>query len=435
MGRTITCAGCGDERDEPVSAKTGRSRVPAGWKRLQGQLWCPVCKRERFVLRAIAIPVSGPADATWPELREALHDAFAETTRCANWLVTQLYARDRQRQPGDARLPKMRGLYLYPEARALFPALASQTLASLEQQVQARYRAARLDLIWRHAASLPTYRYPTPLPLPSRMWQLERQQQRWLFSARIGERRWSLRLRHGPGMQRQTRMLERVVDGTTEAGEATLYEIAAHRGDHRPEGTAARRLMLKLVVWLARPESVASGASEDRRDTARDTARDTLIVRTAPHAFLTVHVAGQDQVWTLHADHVRRWIVQAARRQQRLRDDLAFEARHRASGRSDVAPVQRRLSEQLHRRLHAWTHEATSQLVACAQRRHVAAIAWDDRVRGGLPSYPWHQFVTTLADKAAAVGISVLTDRHGDDDDDAHGDPRIEDDIASVERG
>ncbi len=161
--------------------------------------WCPACKRQRFALRAIALPVSGPADATWPELRAALHTAFGETTRCANWLATQFYARDRHREPGDVKLAAMPRVYLYPEARRLFPALASQTLASLERQVLARYRATRLALVWRHAAALPTYRYPAPLPLPARMWALDCQDDRWRLSVRIGDRRWCCDCARGRG--------------------------------------------------------------------------------------------------------------------------------------------------------------------------------------------------------------------------------------------
>lgn len=395
------CTGCGKERTPPASAHGDSLRIPAGWKRLQGQLWCPACKRQHFVLRALAVPVSGPSDATWPELRAALHAAFAETTRCANWLMTELYARDHQRQPEDERLPKMRRIYLYPEARARFPALASQTLASLEQQVQAKYRAARLDLIWRHAVSLPTYRYPTPLPLPSRMWQLVLQGERWHLSARIGHRRWLLRLRQGPGMWRQIRLLQQIAAGSVEAGEATLYEIPSHRGDHRGDGTRERRLMLKLAVWLARREVTE--------------ARETLIVRTAPDAFVTAHLVGQDHVWRLHADHLRRWIAETARRRQRLDVDRAHDSRHLGSRRSTLADAERRLSAQLRRRLHTWTHQATRQLVTWAQRQRVATIAWDDTDRGFLPSYPWHQFATTLADKAGAAGIIVVSHRRSDD--------------------
>lgn len=433
---SVVCAGCAIDRAQPVAAPSGRPRVPAGWKRLRGQWWCPTCKRARFVLRAIALPVSGPRDGTWPDLRAALHEAFGETTRCANWLVTELYARDHARRPDDERLPKMPAVYLYPEARVRFPSLAPQTLASLEQQVQARYRAARLDLVWRHAVSLPTYRYPMPLPLPSRMWELTQHDQRWQISVRIGDRRWTLALRQGPGMRRQMRVLEQVAAGAADAGEATLYEIAAHRGDHRAPSARDRRLMVKLAVWLARRDAMTPRdmtAAPLAARAAGPIAVDTLIVRTVPHAFVTAHVAGHDDdVWTLNADHVRRWIAEAARRRQRLQEDAAQLARvaddgrvgqgghggkggdsgrSRAAIRAGADIVERRLSDRVRRQVHNWTHEATAQLVACARRRRVTAIAWDDRVGGYMPSYPWHRFVTTLTDKAAAAGISVTTIR------------------------
>jgi hypothetical protein len=349
------------------------------------------------VLRTVPTPVSGPSDTSWSEFRPALHAAFCETTRCANWLVTQFYLRDQPRGREDERLSKMPAIYLYPEARVLFPALASQTLASLERQVRAKYCAARLDLLWRHAVSLPTYRYPMPLPLPSRMWHLALHDERWHLSVRIGDRRWSLRLRQGPGLRRQARVFQQVAAGAVDSGEATLYEASSQPAASHGAGARERRLMVKLAVWLPRREAPE--------------AHHTLIVRTAADAFVTAHLAGEDHRWALHADHVRRWIAEAARRQRRLRDDVAHDCRSPISDRTELAPMQRRVAEHLRRRLHTWTHQATAQLIARAQRCQVAAIIWDDTDRGYLPSYPWHQFAATLADKAAAVGIEV-TARH-----------------------
>jgi hypothetical protein len=405
----IVCGACGVKRERPAT-RHGGTRVPAGWKRLHEQFWCPTCKRQRFVLRAIALPVSGPADATWDELRAALGVAFGETTRCANWLATQFYTRDRQRQPGDARLATMPRVYLYPEARKLFPALASQTLASLEQQVLARYRATRLALVWRHAAALPTYRYPTPLPLPARMWTLDCRDDRWCLSARIGDRRWTLRLRQGPGMTRQIGILRQIAEGTLEAGEATLYEIVSHHNDHRTDSAPERRLMVKIAVWLERPEDAiaearATGATAAEARTTGATAVDgahaadaaaaatILIVRTSADAFLTARLMSphwrgdtrgdrRGETWTLHADQVRGWMASAARR--------------------------RRHTPRLHRRLHDWTHQATARLVAFAARHRVRTIVWNDADGGYLPSYPWRRFLTTLTDKAALAGIRVM---------------------------
>lgn len=429
----VACAGCATRRERPATARGGW-RVPAGWKRLQERFWCPACKRERFMLRAIALPIAGPVDATWPELREALNTAFGETTRCANWLVTQFYARDRQREPGDTRLPAMPRVYLYPEARTLFPSLASQTLASLEQQVLARYRAERLALVWRHAVSLPTWRYPMPLPLPARMWTLERQDERWRLSVRIGDRRWSLQLRQGPGMRRQIRVLRQVAAGDLEAGEATLYEVAAHRGDHRSVSAPHRRLMVKLIVWLARPLAADTGRDAAAIDAAPALPAGVLLVRTRADAFLTAQFAalppasidraipqaglderalaaaenGAAATWTLDGQRVRGWIAHAARRRQQVHDDLAQRPPYEAAALAGVIHGERERARRLRRRLHDWTHQITARLIAAAVRRRVTTIVWDGAVRDYLPTYPWQRLVTTLTDKAAAAGIRVI---------------------------
>lgn len=414
----ITCAACRRSRERPM-ARNGSRRVPAGWKWLEGQWWCAACRRDRFVLRAVALPVSGPVDGTWAELRPALHTAFAETTRCANWLVTELHARDARREPADVRLRAMPRVYLYPEARVLFPALASQSLATLERQVLARYRAMRLDLLWRHAVSLPTWRYPTPLPVPARMWRLERHAQRWCFSVHLDDRRWLLRLRQGPGMGRQLRLLDRVAAGDLDAGEATLYEMAAHRGDHRSESAPERRLMVKIAVWLPRRVRATPASA----DTALDGRRlDAMaIVSTSAEAFLAVRLAretdrGHRDAWTQRGEQVRRWLAEA-------------KPHDRSPGLAGTPPiVARRRAARLRRRLHDWTHGVGAQVIAWAVRRGVTTLVWDDRSPASAPAFPWRRFVRILTDKAHVEGIDVALarDLRPDDEPPIDGHPQAE---------
>jgi hypothetical protein len=168
-------------------------------------------------------------------------------------------------------------------------------------------------------------------------------------------------------MTRQMRVLRQIADGTLDAGEATPYEIPSHDNDHRSDSAPARTLMVKIAVWLARPEDDASGASAAAAAAGADATPDAavLIVRTSADAFLTAHLVsphGRGDTWTLHADQVRGWIASAARR------------RHTA---------------RLRRRLHDWTHQATARLVVWAARHRVRTIVWDDepavicrRIRG-----------------------------------------------------
>ena len=115
------------------------------------------------------LPVSGPDDGSWAELRDELRTLWSDTTRCANWLVTELYARDLRRQLEDQRLGPMPHIYLYLEARALFPCLPAQAVAALAQEVQRRYRGSRYAVLWERSASLATYVTPWPLPCPIRL--------------------------------------------------------------------------------------------------------------------------------------------------------------------------------------------------------------------------------------------------------------------------
>ncbi len=161
-------------------------------------------------------------------------------------------------------------------------------------------------------------------------------------------------------MTRQIGVLRQIAEGALEAGEATLYEIPSHNNDHRSDSAPARRLMVKIAVWLARPADVIPGASTAETEPAAGgagadaaTAAAVLIVRTAADAFLTAQLVarhGRGETWTLHADQVRGWMASAARR------------RRRHTGR-------------LHRRLHDWTHQATDVSwcgrhgMACARSR------------------------------------------------------------------
>ncbi len=80
------------------------------------------------------MPVASPLDCDWKQLDGDLREAWIETTRASNWMMTQYYVRDTQRN-GQEKMPAMERIYLYPEARTLFPSLASQSVASLAQTI------------------------------------------------------------------------------------------------------------------------------------------------------------------------------------------------------------------------------------------------------------------------------------------------------------
>ena len=130
-------------------------------------------------------------------------------------------------------------IYLYPEARRSFATLPSQTVATLERSVAAQYRARRYEVVWTCAASLPTFRYPVPFPLPNQAWTVAFENNAPMVSVRLGDKRMKLRLKGSPQFRRQRSAVEQMV-----AGEAVRGELAIYR--HRSTIT------VKLVSWLPR---------------------------------------------------------------------------------------------------------------------------------------------------------------------------------------
>jgi hypothetical protein len=158
VAREVSCMACA------TKAKAGK-RLPRSWKRKGDDIYCDLCWSQRYLLRAITVPVVSPLDSTWPELRTVLREMWAAATQASNWILTELYARDVRRRD-EKKMPPMPNIYLYPEVRERFPQLPSQTVAALENTIKATYRAKRYEVLWTVKSSLPVYRYPTPFPVP-----------------------------------------------------------------------------------------------------------------------------------------------------------------------------------------------------------------------------------------------------------------------------
>ena len=152
------CIACG-------AASKISKRAPTGWKRRADELYCPGCWAKRYILRAISIPVSGPLDGDWKDLRASLRTMWDASTQASNWMITELYARD-VRRGDEPKMPSLPRIYLYPEARKRFPQLPSTTLAAIEKTVSSRYCGSRYKVIWTCQQSLPAI-IPIPGSLPS----------------------------------------------------------------------------------------------------------------------------------------------------------------------------------------------------------------------------------------------------------------------------
>lgn len=315
--------------------------------------------------------------------------------------MTQLYARDVRREPdGPEKMPPMPRVYLYPEARAVVPEMDSQSVASLLQAVERKYRARRYDLIWRSAISLPNHRYPVPYPIHNQAWSVSRDDDgNRILSVRLAGARRSLRLRGGARHRRMLGAVDALIAGRAIKGELAVYQVSASSSTHRPAAQPATQLMAKMVMWLPK------GAPRQREG--------VLHVRTGRDSLLVYHLDSDRDPRYLHADQVRRWIAEHAERLQRISDDTKAEKRRPKRAMRGINERRAAWCRKHHRRLDSAIHEATAMLANFAARRGVAQVVLDTRERGFASSFPYHELEAKLTYKLDEHGIE-LTHASGD---------------------
>jgi hypothetical protein len=354
---------------------SGATRLPSGWKRTDSGEWCGACWSAAYILRAIVVPVASPVDCSWEDLRKTLKSMWAQSTACANRIITECYARDVRRN-GQDKLPPMPRIYLYPELRKEFPLLPASSISTLENTCQRKYRAARYKVVWTAQAALPTHRYPTPFPIPAQAWSIVIENERPVVSLRIAEERRRLRLKTGPQFRRQYQQIRQVVQGEASRGEAAIYE----RGD---------ALMFKIVAWLPRPALAISPEG-------------TLTIRTGADALLTAVNPRGECLWVYNGDHLRRWSAEHARQLQRWSEDSRQGAR-------PPAFVQRREAAiiKYRDRMNSAAHEIAAYVAQYALRKRFAKVRYEDAEKAFCKDLPWFRVKTLIAEKLSEHGIEL----------------------------
>jgi hypothetical protein len=351
-----------------------KARLPRGWHRSGEDTLCNEDWAKRYVLRAISMQVGSPLDCDWKQLNAAIRPMWIETTRCANWMMTELYARDIRREDQE-KMPPMPRIYLYPEAREKFPALPSSSVASLEQSVQRKYRAKRYEILWTHSAALPTFRYPTPYAAPNATWHATIENDRPIVSVRIQDARLRLRLKTGPQYRLQLTVFRLIVRGKATQGECAIYQ----RGN---------ALMFKFAAWVPREER-------------GEKLEETLTVRTAKESLLVAVNMKDEKLWTYNGDHLRRWQAEHRYQLQRWSEDAKYENRPVPS----FAERRKAAVHKLDNRMSSALHEVAAQLAGYAKRRRFAAVIYDDAERSYIEQFPYFRLRALINEKLDAVGV------------------------------
>lgn len=383
----MKCHICSAEKE------TKNERVPRGWKRAKGEIWCEKCWNRAYILRAVTIPVVGPMDKVeWPAFREALKSAWAASTGLANWANDENYTRDIRRN-GEAKCPPQPKTYLYPEARVAFPSLPSQTVAAVLQSVAGKYRATRYETVWTRERALATHRYPSPFVAPNQGWSAEIIEQRPVVHVRIGDRRWSIVLRGGQEFRRQLGDIRQIVSGEAIQGELAIMRARAKEADHRngvTQSGAQWRIMMKIVGWFPRKEQKEKSG--------------VLRIRTGAESLIIAVDEKDERLWAENADHVRRWIAEYDRQRQRWSEDMKAEQRPVPSfvARRDAATQKQR------DRMKSAIDEITSHVAKFSERRRFSEVHYDDTDRSFASSFPWYIFQETLLRKLEDRGIKFI---------------------------
>lgn len=398
---TIKCDVTGVEAPARLST-LGEPILPRGWRRFQNMVWSDRAWHDRYHCVAITMPVIGPIDGTWAELREALKVSWSQSTALSNWATTELFARDVRRETGMEKLPPMPPVNLYQDARARFPDMPTGSLSGVLQSVTLKYRSRRFGVIWTCDQSLPNYRYPTPFPARRQDWKPEyRDDDMPVVAVRLAGKRWHLQLRRGKGFRRQYAAFQKLMTGEALGTELALYRVRANSGDHRngiaekqPGGgqTVSTRVMCKIVMWLPK---------KDRADK-----RGSFSVATGGDSLLRA-IDADDRVWSYHADHIRRWIAQHSKRLQHLADDRKAERRRPRRRGIQLQDYMDKITKRQHDRLATLIDQVSASLAGYASRRNVATVYYDDTDQSYVPSFPWAALREKVAQKLNALGIAM----------------------------
>lgn len=391
---TMVCAVCAREQRAPSA-----TRPPRGWKRIHEALYCRSCVSAAYVLRAVTVPIAAPVGSAWAAFGAACRAAWAETTRAANWLATELYARDVRREPSDAALRPMPRIYLYPEARVLFPGISPIHLSALINQVEQTYRRRRYELLWQRAISLPTYRYPVPAPIHRQGWRLEHVEGGAIHAhVRLGDRWWTLRLRGGHHFARQRGALLDLIAGTALPGAGALQQVSASAGDHR-HAERGTRIMLKLVGRFPRRPRVPGAASCE--------------IATATSDLWILRLGDRGNVGRVSGDTMRRGIRAYTVQRERIAQELSLVRGVDPRARAGMLARLERMAARHRDQQRTWCQQVASQAAEQARRAGASVVTYRDVARGWCDPCPWARLRQALEQACEARGMGFVVAASG----------------------
>lgn len=371
----MICSKCHKELPAKLT-KANTERVPKGWKRRGHEVFCASCWGRLYKLRAITIPVHSVEGITWQEFLKRCNESWREAARALNFCIQELRRHDSIPRAGE-KLAKCPTVNLYAALRAFSPALSSDAVNGLTQIAIWKYSKLRLKSLKEFSARLPEFSFPQPFPFRASGITLSWNEQGKPTASILFPERITLILKNHPrDFGRQLGAIRKLINGHGALGECQIISRAKH-------------ILFKIVAWLPREAIEVSEA--------------VMVVSTDKDSFL-IATCGNNEIWRLNADHVRRWNAEHYRRLHRLSDDLKFELR--SGGSDDLAVRRETICNKYHDRLDTFCHQISRQIANRAARFKCKEVLYSDQERGYLPDiFPWYKLKQRLQEKLDAYGI------------------------------
>lgn len=418
--RTYTCSQCNQDKTVKPDRR-GDFRLPndgpkkGRWKDVSGQLYCGTCFKHSFVTRSVTMPVYQPlgwqdgrtgavTPITWQEFRQSLRPVLLQSTCLANWAVQELFRRDAVRTPSMPQPPPMPEVNLYQLFQNYpdrdFWAGATQSANCIFKAVERAYAKQRREIFYHRDHSRLTYGYPYPFPVHCDAWQPLIVEDSYRVSLSYPGQRVLLECKSDPQFWRQLQSFRHLLENPDLRGECKL--------DMNRHG----QVLLRLSGYFVRKEK-----TERKR---------VMVVTTDPNAFWVVEVDGRREPWILNADHVRGrlWQLRCAEVRAIIANHTSFRQRMSEDLKYEKRWPKRRRRQMLHRlqercaknndRVKAFNHEASSILIAFAERQEVGKILYcDDNhdffrdATGNELPYSWHDLREKVVSKGQMSRIEV----------------------------
>lgn len=418
--KNAKCSLCSTEKEVK-----GKANLPRNWRQFHASCYCDACWKEKYRIVAVTLPVAEPIGCDWKELDGTLTHLFDISRKAANIAVTRLASLEvhfppflekvKAKKKGEEEaeeerlaLPNMTGAVpvpadllqdkdpkdhklapstiAYRAIRKIFPDIDSQTVASLSNEVTAKYIRERFDCWTRGIRSLSNYRrmpYSIPKVNVSIRW-LSEEQAKPLFTANLGGVKMTMRLSRSDGYKAHKKRIQSWIDDPALLAQCAIYRVEnngrPHGSEKAPGGGNEYRskLMVKIVGWVPKSQPAERV--------------NTITVSFPEDSFLKAVVGLKGKEWRYHNDQLGRLLIAHKKRTQRLSDDQKFERRRKTCDRRPINDYREVLCDKMKRRMDAFIHESTRHLANFARRQRASKVIINgDPKCFSFPSFVWKE--------------------------------------------